>query len=124
MDNDIAQKIVQRDRAEALCRSAKRSYIKACNDYDILDDDNSFLDCMFEGYRLFKARETFKRLAKEVDEAQVELEEARESTAEESLAVLSPYPHIPFNRFSLYTYLVVMGLIGIAVLVASAVSTK
>jgi len=126
VDAYFEQKVAERDGAKTHCDYLAKKYDEAAEKFYNSGDNIYLRDCFTIGDVLMDARERLDQLEAIIAENQARIEEEEPSYEEQqaSLVVYNPYTYLTFNRFSVYTYLVLMGLIGIAVFVASAVNAR
>jgi hypothetical protein len=118
MENDPQHIVAERDSAKAHCDSLTRKYDIAAEKLYSSGSDADLITCFIIGDVLMDARDRLEALEAVITRNQQRIEDEGPSYEEQQqqLAVFNPYSYLTFNRYTLYTYLVVFGIVAFILL--------
>jgi len=119
MDNDPQQIVAERDTAKALYDTLEKEYDKAAAQLYSTWSDADWRICFVIGGVLLDAKCHLNKLEAVIAKNQARIEEEarrNESENEPTLADFSPYGPLTFNRYTLYAFLILMGVVGFILL--------
>jgi len=115
-----SQKVIEHANAQAFYNSLVKKYDVAAEKLYSSGSDADLLNCFTIGDVLMDARDHVEKLKAEIAEEQTRVEEEGTSYEDEqqNLAVFNPYSYLTFNRYTLYTYLIILGIVAFIMLCA------